>query len=65
MILNIELRWGVKPSGISEVVDVMLPRKASTIIYILPVPITNTGARGEYPKASEITGAKELGKITP
>lgn len=32
---------------------------------MLPVPITNTGAQGEYPKASEIIGAKELGKMTP
>jgi hypothetical protein len=35
------------------------------LIYILPVLITNTGAQGEYPKASEIIEAKELGKITP
>ena len=35
------------------------------LIYTLPVPITNTGAQGEYPKASEIIGAKELGILTP
>ncbi len=32
---------------------------------MLPVPITNTGAQGEYPKASEIIVAKELGKMAP
>ena len=55
----------MNPSGSSEVSDVTLPRKASSFMHILPVPRTNTGARGEYPKASEITGAKELGKMTP
>ncbi len=32
---------------------------------VMPVPITNTGAQGEYPKASEIIGVKELGIMTP
>jgi len=43
----------------------MLPRKASSTIYMVPVPRTNTRGQGENPKASEITVAKELCKITP
>ena len=43
----------------------MLPRKTSKDIIWLPVPITNTGGQGEYPKVSEIIMVKELGKITP
>ena len=31
----------------------------------LPVPQTDTGSRGEYPKVSERTLVKELGKMTP
>ena len=30
-----------------------------------PVPQTDTGRRGEYPKALEKTVLKELGNITP
>ena len=43
--------------------DTMLPRKASKIIVQLPVPRTDTGGQGEYPKVSERTMVKELGKI--
>ena len=32
---------------------------------LLPVPQTDTGSRGEYPKVSERTFVKELGKMTP
>ena len=49
----------------SEVPDVTLPRKASSVNYTLPVPQTDTGSRGEYPKVSERTLVKELGKMTP
>ncbi len=31
----------------------------------LPVPQTDTGSRGEYPKVCERTLVKELGKMTP
>ena len=31
----------------------------------MPVPQTDTGRLGEYPKVRERTLAKELGKITP
>ena len=39
-------------------------RKAA-IVYIVPVPQTDTGSRGENPKVSERTLVKELGKMTP
>ena len=46
-----------------------LPRKASSAskdaIHMAPVPETDTGRRGEDPKAREITLVKELGKLTP
>jgi hypothetical protein len=44
----------------------MLPRKAPVeLIAVVTVPQTDTGGRGEYPKAFEITLLKELGKMTP
>ena len=39
----------------------LAPRKSR----LRPVPITDTGGRGEKPQALERTVAKELGKITP
>ena len=35
------------------------------LIIQVPVPRTDTGGQGEYPKVSERTMVKELGKITP
>ena len=32
---------------------------------VVPVPQTDSGGRGEYPKARERTLVKELGKMTP
>ena len=46
--------------------DPMLPRKAPVeLIAVATVPQTDTGGRGEYPKALERTLLKELGKMTP
>ena len=45
--------------------EVTLPRKASKVKKSGPVPITDTGSRGEHPKVSERTLVKELGKMTP
>jgi hypothetical protein len=46
--------------------DSMLPGKASVeSTAVLTVPQTDTGGRGEYPKALERTLVKELGKLTP
>ena len=49
----------------TEVVDPMLPRKASKLSWIVTVPQTDTGGQGEDPKALERTLEKELGKLTP
>ena len=49
-----------------ELGDPMLPRKApAELIAVVTVPQTDTGGRGEYPKALERTLVKELGKLTP
>ena len=46
--------------------DPQLPRKASVESTAdVTVPQTDTGGRGEYPKALERTQPKELGKMTP
>ena len=41
------------------------PRKASRGRTVLPVPQSDTGVLGEYPKAFGRTLVKELGKMTP
>ena len=43
----------------------MLPRKAADGAAVVTVLETDSGGRGENPKARERTLAKELGKITP
>jgi hypothetical protein len=49
-----------------ELGDPMLPRKAPVeSTAVVTVPQTDTGGRGEYPKALERTLLKELGKMTP
>jgi len=48
-----------------KLTDPMLPRKASERDYQVIVPQTDTGGRGENPKALEITLVKELGQFTP
>ena len=46
--------------------DPTLPRKAPIeLIAVVTVLQTNTGGRGENPKALERTLLKELGKLTP
>ena len=46
--------------------DPQLPRKAPVELTAdVTVPQTNTGGRGEDPKALERTLLKELGKMTP
>ena len=49
----------------SEVIDPMLPRKASKRVLMLPVPQTNTGRRVENTKANERTVVKELNTLSP
>ncbi len=48
-----------------EVIDAMLPGKASKLQVTTTVPETDTGGWGENPKALERTLVKELGKMTP
>ena len=48
-----------------EVVDAMLPGKASKHKYIRTVPETDTGGQVENTKALERTRVKELGKLIP
>ena len=46
--------------------DPQLPRKAPVeLTAVVTVPQTDTGGRGEDPKALERTQPKELGKMTP
>ena len=49
----------------SEVVDAMLPRKASKLQVNRTVPQTDTGDQVENTKALERTRVKELGKMAP
>ena len=51
--------------GQAEPAEPTLARKASLLAPPVPVPQTDTGGRGEYPKVNEITLVKELGNITP
>ena len=45
--------------------DPRLPRKAAHRASLVIVLQTDSGGRGEYPKARERTLVKELGKMTP
>ena len=49
----------------SEVVDALLPRKASKLQSRGIVPKTDTGGQVENTKALERTWVKELGKMAP
>ena len=50
---------------VDEVIDTMLPRKATKLQLYKTVPQTDTGGRAEYAQALERTQEKELGKLTP
>ena len=59
-----------RPKGTGERTSVrewFIPRdeKSRPWSTLVTVPQTDTGTRGENPKACEITTAKELGKLTP
>ena len=49
----------------AQLIDSMLPRKASSGEFWPSVPQTDTGRQGEHPKALERTLVKELGKLAP
>jgi hypothetical protein len=56
------MRFGLLPETLG---DPMLPRKAAYRATFVIVLQTDSGGRGEYPKARERTLVKELGKMTP
>ena len=56
---------GTENFGFLNSFDAKLPRKASRANCIGTCTKTDTGRQGEYPKVSEITMVKELGKMTP
>ena len=60
----IRLRYETMLYG-AEVVDAILPGKASKLMVILTVPQTDTGGQVENTKALERTLVKELGKMVP
>ena len=57
-VMRFELR-------LEQLDDPMLPRKAAHRASFVIVLQTDSGGRGEYPKARERTLVKELGKMTP
>ena len=60
------LRGDEEDACVHELGDRPLPRKASMELTArATVPQTDTGGRGEDPKALERTLPKELGKMTP
>ena len=50
---------------VHEVIDTMLPRKATKLQFNKTVPQTDTGGQDENSKALERTQEKELGKLAP
>ena len=62
-MVNSERRWGADYRH--KLTLIMLPRKTSTRAMGVPVPQTDTGRRGEYPKVCERTLVKEFGKLIP
>jgi hypothetical protein len=50
---------------VREVIDTMLPRKATKLQLYQTVPQTDTGGQDENSKALERTREKELGKLAP
>ena len=56
------MRRGPRPRELSHPI---LPSKAPAGVAVVTVPQTDTGGRGEDPKALERTTFKELGKMTP
>ena len=51
--------------GILSSLTLCFQEKLLGLIIRVPVPRTDTGGQGEYPKVSERTMVKELGKMTP
>ena len=58
-------RDGEGSLGSSSFATPSFQEKLLGLIIWVPVPRTATGGQGEYPKVSERTMVKELGKMTP
>ena len=61
---KLKCEWEI-PKGIGSYMTPSFQEKFLGLIMQVPVPRTDTGGQGEYPKVSERTTVKELGKITP
>ena len=48
-----------------KLIWLLAKKRTSSGRVVVSVPQTDTGRRGEYPKALERTLAQELGKMTP
>ena len=65
MLISITLSCDGERSLVAKLVTSHCQEKLLAFKHTLPVPQTDTGSRGEYPKVSERTLVKELGKMTP
>ena len=65
MLISITLSCDGERSLVAKLVTSHCQEKLLAFKHTLPVPQTDTGGQGEYPKVSERTVAKELGKNTP
>ncbi len=60
----LKCEWEVSKDTRSYMTPSFQEKFLGLIVYV-PVPRTDTGGQGEYPKVSERTMVKELGKMTP
>ena len=61
---SLKCEWGASKDAGSHMTPNFREKFLGLIMYV-PVPRTDTGGQGEYPKVSERTMVKELGKMTP
>ena len=62
---TIQIKCDGEDSSEPKSSDAMLPRKVSRVNYIGTCTENRHRWQGEYPKVSERTMVKELGKMTP
>ena len=62
--INLKCEWVIMKVSRS-LMSPSFREKFLGLIVQQPVPRTDTGGQGEYPKVSERTMVKELGKMTP
>ena len=61
---RLKCEWEL-PKGSGSLMTPSFQEKFLGLMMYIPVPRTDTGGQGEYPKVSERTMVKELGKMTP